>query len=93
MFLFIKILSSVILTNNLNQKSSFMPALTTPICDFGWKAPNFELLGIDGKNYSFSNIKGTNGSLVMFICNHCPYVKSVIHRIVEDCKILQDNGI
>ena len=70
-----------------------MPALTTPICNFGWKAIDFELLGIDEINHSFSEIKGQNGSLVMFICNHCPYVKSVIHRIVEDCKVLQDNGI
>ena len=64
-----------------------MPALTTPICNFGWKAIDFELLGIDEINHSFSEIKGQNGSLVMFICNHCPYVKSVIHRIVEDCKV------
>ena len=70
-----------------------MPALTTPICNFGWKAPNFELLGINGKQYEYEDISGENGTLVMFICNHCPYVKSVIHRIVEDCKILQENGI
>ena len=70
-----------------------MVALTTPICDFGWKAPNFNLLGVDGKLYSFSDIKGSNGTLVMFICNHCPYVKSVIHRIVEDVSILNEKGI
>ena len=70
-----------------------MPALTTPICDFGWNAPDFELLGTDGKNHSFASVRGENGTLVMFICNHCPYVKSVIHRIVEDCKILQSKGV
>ena len=70
-----------------------MVALETPICDFGWKAPDFNLKGIDQKKYSFSDIKGQNGTLVMFICNHCPYVKSVIGRIVEDCKVLQENGI
>ena len=70
-----------------------MPALTTPICDFGWKAPDFELIGTDGTNHSLTSIHGKNGTLVMFICNHCPYVKSVIHRIVEDCKFLQENGI
>ena len=70
-----------------------MPALTTPICDFGWNAPDFELLGTDGINHSFASVHGENGTLVMFICNHCPYVKSVIHRIVEDCKILQANGV
>ena len=70
-----------------------MVALETPICNFGWKAPNFSLRGIDEKNYNFSDIKGKNGTLVMFICNHCPYVKSVISRIVEDCQILQENDI
>ena len=70
-----------------------MPALTTPICDFGWNAPDFELLGTDGINHSLTSVHGENGTLVMFICNHCPYVKSVIHRIVEDCKILQANGV
>ena len=70
-----------------------MVALETPICNFGWMAPDFSLKGIDEKNYSFSDVKGKNGTLVMFICNHCPYVKSVIGRIVEDCQILQENGI
>ena len=70
-----------------------MVALETPICNFGWKAPDFSLKGIDNKNYNFSDIKGKNGTLVMFICNHCPYVKSVIGRIVEDSLILQENGI
>ena len=70
-----------------------MVALTTPICDFGWIAPEFDLLGVDNRKHSLKSIVGKNGTLIMFICNHCPYVKSVIHRIVEDCKILQDNGI
>ena len=70
-----------------------MVALETPICDFGWKAPEFNLIGIDNKYYSFQDIKGPNGTLVMFICNHCPYVKSVIHRIVEDTTILKEKGI
>ncbi len=70
-----------------------MVALETPICNFGWKAPDFNLKGIDEKNYNFLDVKGENGTLVMFICNHCPYVKSVIGRIVEDCQILQKNGV
>ena len=70
-----------------------MVALETPICDFGWKAPEFNLIGIDNKYYSFQDIRGPNGTLVMFICNHCPYVKSVIHRIVEDITILKEKGI
>ena len=70
-----------------------MVALETPICNFGWKAPDFSLKGIDEKTYNFADIKGENGTLVMFICNHCPYVKSVIGRIVEDCQILQEQGV
>ena len=69
-------------------------ALTkTPICDFGKKAEDFKLKSIYGELVSLEQIKGANGTLVMFICNHCPYVKSVIGRIVEDCQILQENGI
>tara|TARA_B100001029_G_scaffold144792_1_gene124925 strand:+ start:297 stop:857 length:561 start_codon:yes stop_codon:yes gene_type:complete len=70
-----------------------MVALETPICDFGWKAPEFNLIGIDNKYYSFQDIRGPKGTLVMFICNHCPYVKSVIHRIVEDITLLKEKGI
>ena len=77
----------------LDNKKKIMVALETPICDFGWKAPEFNLIGIDNKYYSFQDIKGPNGTLVMFICNHCPYVKSVIHRIVEDITILKEKGI
>ena len=56
----------------------------TPVCDFGWKAPSFTMPGTDGKTYSLEELRGPNGSLVMFICNHCPYVKAVIGRIVRD---------
>lgn len=68
-------------------------AAAPPICDFGWQAPNFELQGVDGKTYSLSDIKGPNGTLVMFICNHCPYVKAITTRLTQDMKILQDKGI
>ena len=68
-------------------------AATTPICDFGWKAVDFELEGIDGRRYSLEDVRGPNGTLVMFICNHCPYVKSVISRIVRDVGDLQGLGI
>mgnify|MGYP006254780077 FL=1 len=77
----------------LDNRKKIMVALETPICDFGWKAPEFNLIGIDNKYYSFQDIKGANGTLVMFICNHCPYVKSVIHRIVEDVTTLKEKGI
>jgi len=70
-----------------------MVSLETPICDFGWRAINFELEGVDGKTYSLDNVHGTNGTLVMFICNHCPYVKSILDRLVRDIRQLQDKGI
>ena len=65
----------------------------TPICDFGKKALAFELKSTDNKIISLKNIKGKNGTLIMFICNHCPYVKVVIKEIVEDCKELKKIGI
>ena len=68
-------------------------AASPPICDFGWKAVNFELEGVDGKTYGLADVQGPNGTLVMFICNHCPYVKSVIDRIVRDVAELKDRGI
>jgi len=69
-------------------------ALTkTPICDFGKKAENFKLKSINGKSVSLEDIKGKNGTLIMFICNHCPYVKAVIKDLVEDCKKLKLEGI
>ena len=70
-----------------------MPALTTPICDFGWQAVDFSLEGVDGRSYALQDVRGDKGTLVMFICNHCPYVKAVIDRIVEDCRTLATRGI
>ena len=67
--------------------------IQTPICDFGQKAYNFELKSTDNKLISLSDIKGKNGTLIMFICNHCPYVKAVTKDIVEDCNDLQKIGI
>ncbi len=68
-------------------------AVETPICDFGWKAPTFSLPAVDGKIYSIEDLKRDKGTLVMFICNHCPYVKSVIDRIVRDANELEALGI
>lgn len=70
-----------------------MPAMTTPICDFGWKAPDFNLLGTDGKTYALADVAGEKGTLVMFLCNHCPFVKAVIDRIVRDVGALQEKGV
>jgi peroxiredoxin len=68
-------------------------AAETPICDFGWKASSFALPGTDGKTYSLEELRGPNGTLVMFICNHCPYVKAVIDRIVRDVNDLRSLGV
>jgi peroxiredoxin len=65
----------------------------TPICDFGWTAPAFTLPGVDGKTYSLEALRGPKGTLVMFICNHCPYVKAVIDRIVRDADELAAYGV
>ncbi len=70
-----------------------MVRMETPICDFGWKAVDFALPGVDGKTYTLQDAAGPNGLLVMFICNHCPYVKAVIERIVRDVAALKTLGI
>ncbi len=70
-----------------------MAAAETPICDFGWKAVDFDLEGVDGRRYSLADVRGENGTLVMFICNHCPYVKSVIDRIARDVAELKSHGV
>ena len=69
-------------------------ALTkTPICDFGKKAEDFRLQSINNNSVSLEDVKGKNGTLIMFICNHCPYVKAIIKDLVEDCKNLKIQGI
>ena len=70
-----------------------MTLTKTPICDFGRKADSFNLLSTDNKKIELNNIKGEKGTLIMFICNHCPYVKAVIKDIVNDCKELEKIGI
>ena len=65
----------------------------TPICNFGEKAKNFNLLSTENKKLSLNNVKGENGTLIMFICNHCPYVKAIIKDLVNDVKFLEDLGI
>ena len=67
--------------------------LKTPICDFGQAAKSFELKSTNNEIIKLNDVKGTNGTLVMFICNHCPYVKAVIKDIVEDCKNLKELDI
>ena len=70
-----------------------MTLTETPICNFGEKAKNFNLLSAENKKISLNNVQGENGTLIMFICNHCPYVKAVIKDIVKDAKYLKNLGI
>tara|TARA_B100001123_G_scaffold174836_1_gene200776 strand:+ start:673 stop:1227 length:555 start_codon:yes stop_codon:yes gene_type:complete len=65
----------------------------TPICNFGEKAIEFNLKSTENKNISLSDVRGEKGTLVMFICNHCPYVKAIIKDLVKDVKILGGLGI
>ncbi|VBB69740.1 Alkyl hydroperoxide reductase and/or thiol-specific antioxidant family (AhpC/TSA) protein [invertebrate metagenome] len=68
-------------------------AVETPLCNFGWQAIDFRLRGTDDRVYSLADVRGAKGTLVMFICNHCPYVRAVISRIVRDVRALQASGI
>lgn len=70
-----------------------MVSLETPVCEFGLPAPDFSLPGVDGKTWTRDDCKGPNGLLVMFICNHCPYVQAVRERIVRDARELASLGV
>ncbi len=69
--------------------------LDTPVCDFGWKAPDFTLPDLDGQGVALApgQEPGANGLLVAFICNHCPYVKAIITRLVADATLLMAGGV
>jgi peroxiredoxin len=62
-------------------------------CEFGLKAPDFLLPAIDGRQYRLADVRGGNGTVIVFICNHCPYVKAVIGRLVRDTRELAELGI
>lgn len=66
---------------------------TTPVCNFGWKAPSFTLPATDGNTYSLEQLRGEKGTVVVFICNHCPYVKAIVDRLVRDAKDLAALGV
>ena len=70
-----------------------MSLTKTPICDFGKQAENFKLKSTDGKFLNLEDLKGKNGTLIMFICNHCPYVKAIISDVVKDCNKLSKLGV
>ncbi|MDH5178543.1 MAG: thioredoxin family protein [Gammaproteobacteria bacterium] len=65
----------------------------TPVCDFGQAAIDFSLPGVDGKTWTLQDCMGEKGLLVMFICNHCPYVKAIRERLVRDTRELREHGI
>ena len=69
-----------------------MTLLKTPICEFGKKAENFKLKSTDNKVIDLNDVKGKNGTLIMFICNHCPYVVATIEDIVKTTNELKNNG-
>jgi len=79
--------------NFSTDKENAMVSLQTPICDFGRPALDFALPGVDGKTWTLAQCMGEKGLLVMFICNHCPYVKAVRERIVRDTRELAGLGI
>lgn len=68
-------------------------AVETPICDFGWKAPEFSLPATDGRVLTMADVMGPKGALVIFMCNHCPYVLAVLDRIIRDAADLQALGV
>ena len=70
-----------------------MTLTKTPVCNFGEKAKDFDLKSTENKQVSLKDVKGENGTLIMFICNHCPYVKAIIKDLVDDVKFLDKLGI
>jgi peroxiredoxin len=70
-----------------------MVSLQPPVCDFGWKAVDFSLPDTEGRTHTLAGTLGPKGLLVMFICNHCPYVKAILDRMVRDARELQAEGI
>ncbi len=70
-----------------------MVSLQTPVCDFGKPAVDFALPGVDGSLWTLQQCRGDKGLLVMFICNHCPYVKAILGRLVRDTRELATHGV
>ena len=70
-----------------------MPALNTPVCEFGWKAQNFSLQSTSNEIVELNKARGQNGTLIMFICNHCPYVVSALDEIIFEATELIKNDI
>jgi peroxiredoxin len=77
---------------NLAQGKVTMAAIP-PVCNFGERAPDFTLPATDGRSYSLADLKGPRGTVVVFMCNHCPYVKAVIDRLIRDAGDLAALGV
>ena len=69
-----------------------MTAASPPFVDFGWRAPDFRLADTRGRIWTLSSLRGSKGMVLMFICNHCPYVRAVVGKMVRDGKALRDLG-
>lgn len=70
-----------------------MVALETPKVNIGWKAKDFQLKGTDNRTYSLADVKGEKGLVVMFICNHCPFVQAIADKLLKDMRELQGRGV
>ena len=79
--------------NSLKSLTLIMVRTETPMCDFGQPAIDFDLAGTDGRNWTLQDCRGDNGTLIMFICNHCPFVKAIHERLVRDTRELLELGV
>ncbi|MDP6352179.1 MAG: thioredoxin family protein [Alphaproteobacteria bacterium] len=66
---------------------------TPPLCDFGWKAPDFSLKGVDGATHSLDSLRGAKGTVIVFMCQHCPYVKAILDPLIADAAALRALGV
>jgi peroxiredoxin len=83
----------LVLSTHLLPRGSIMVSTETPVCEFGKQAIDFSLPGIDNREWTLDSCRGPNGLLVMFICNHCPYVKAILGRLVRDTAELRTVGV
>jgi peroxiredoxin len=87
------LLSYLVYSNFSIQREDTVALTETPACQFGQKIIPFTLPGVDGKEHKLIDLMGPKGTVVMFICNHCPYVKAILPRLIEDARLLKQAGI
>lgn len=68
-------------------------AAIAPAAELGWRAPEFTLKGTDGRMHSLADLRGERGTVVVFMCNHCPYVKAILDRLIRDARDLRAHGV